>query len=284
MQDSSRKGFQWKESRSVTFVLVAYPSWVSGYPGIRVSIPSIIYSITFTLPWFNRFLEAICLLSDTLPLGLASQNLRLGDSFSAIFVEKPSQMYLVLQKSNAEETACQTAVKRCQGSRVASRWSGDASRAMMPRDFWFQQTPTENVKPFLNRFQRFQRFREIAWGHSCLASPASFGNLAAPKGVAVLVQECDRHPSHPQSLFPSCHKTTWEGICEKYSKDLSIFVTPQLQPHVFGALTLNLALYDIVVVLHSSEMTQASEERNIREHKGTCEPREPIWIWVVSLS
>ena len=105
MQDSSRKGFQWKESRSVTFVLVAYPSWVSGYPGIRVSIPSIIYSITFTLPWFNPFLEAICLLSDTLPLGPASQKSQnqTWRLFFRHFFWKA--LYLVLQKSNAEETA-----------------------------------------------------------------------------------------------------------------------------------------------------------------------------------
>ena len=44
MQNSSRKGFQWKESRSVTFVLVAYPSWVSGYPGIH-SKHHLLYSV-----------------------------------------------------------------------------------------------------------------------------------------------------------------------------------------------------------------------------------------------
>lgn len=56
MQDSSRKGFQWKESRRVTFVLVAYPSWVSGYPGIH-SQHHLLYYVYFasiqSIPWGN---------------------------------------------------------------------------------------------------------------------------------------------------------------------------------------------------------------------------------------
>lgn len=145
------------------------------------------------------------------------------------------------------------------------------------------------MKP-LTGFNGFQHV-STSWGHSCLASPASFGNLAAPalRMLSVLKVvprcRCSRARRWPSSKifvpFVSQNdlgRNLWEV------QQRLIFLTPQLQPHVFGALTLNLALYDIVVVLHSSEMTQASEERNIREHKGTCEPREPIWIWVVSLS